>query len=462
MAAVNSSLQRARAQVHKLDPEHRAEPLDDARAKELLADYVAAFEHYDVAADRRAAGRGRGLGDAALPRLVPRRRGDRRGDPPQLPRPGRRRPGHGADAANGQPAFGLYMRQPGRQPRGLPAAGAHPGADRVATSACSSTSACSRGSGCRRCCQRSDRMIRGRALGSLGVTATAHLLALPQYAGRAGHRGRARPAQLPAERRVHGRHLDADDYQARLDTLFAAQRMGQLVPVVEGLPPLQTYADPAIVAATSAGRRARCRVAQRDRGRPGRGRGGGGPGDADRHPAGGLCSRPSVVVAASAGAGRVEPLAGHRRRRTPRAAPACRAVRAGRGDRRGGRLRRGADPAARAADPATPPRAPPTPPLPATRVRTPRPAGLDPPHAVRPTHAPSRRPHPRGRRPRRGAGHARAPTPRPSATRTQRTPPTPTAILVRNPLYDQRIASSTCGQPPRPLPTSAGGATSAT
>jgi hypothetical protein len=42
--------------------------------------------------------------------------------------------------------------------------------------------------------------------------------------------------------------LDAEDYQARLDTLFAAQRLGQLVPVVQGLPPLQTYSDPAIVA----------------------------------------------------------------------------------------------------------------------------------------------------------------------------------------------------------------------
>jgi hypothetical protein len=42
--------------------------------------------------------------------------------------------------------------------------------------------------------------------------------------------------------------LDADDYQVRLDTLFAAQRLGQLVPVVQGLPPLQTYSDPAIVA----------------------------------------------------------------------------------------------------------------------------------------------------------------------------------------------------------------------
>ncbi|HLL62857.1 MAG TPA: DUF1707 domain-containing protein, partial [Propionibacteriaceae bacterium] len=48
--------------------------------------------------------------------------------------------------------------------------------------------------------------------------------------------------------------MDADDYRARLDTLFAAQRMGELVPVVQGLPPLQTYADPAIVATAPAGR----------------------------------------------------------------------------------------------------------------------------------------------------------------------------------------------------------------
>jgi len=48
--------------------------------------------------------------------------------------------------------------------------------------------------------------------------------------------------------------LDADDYRARLDTLFAAQRLGELVPVVQGLPPLQTYADPAIVAAAPGGR----------------------------------------------------------------------------------------------------------------------------------------------------------------------------------------------------------------
>jgi hypothetical protein len=44
--------------------------------------------------------------------------------------------------------------------------------------------------------------------------------------------------------------LDADDYQARLDVLFAAHKLGQLVPVVEGLPPLQTYDSPAMVAST--------------------------------------------------------------------------------------------------------------------------------------------------------------------------------------------------------------------
>lgn len=42
--------------------------------------------------------------------------------------------------------------------------------------------------------------------------------------------------------------LSAEDYQARLDTLFAATRLGQLVPVVEGLPAAVTYDSPAIVA----------------------------------------------------------------------------------------------------------------------------------------------------------------------------------------------------------------------
>jgi hypothetical protein len=42
--------------------------------------------------------------------------------------------------------------------------------------------------------------------------------------------------------------LDADDYQARLDALFGARTLGQLVPVVDGLPPAPTYDSPAIVA----------------------------------------------------------------------------------------------------------------------------------------------------------------------------------------------------------------------
>jgi len=44
--------------------------------------------------------------------------------------------------------------------------------------------------------------------------------------------------------------LPADDYQARLDALFAAGTLGQLVPVVDGLPPAPTYDAPAMVAPT--------------------------------------------------------------------------------------------------------------------------------------------------------------------------------------------------------------------
>jgi hypothetical protein len=41
--------------------------------------------------------------------------------------------------------------------------------------------------------------------------------------------------------------LNEEEYQARLDLLFAARRLGELVPVVEGLPPLPTHSSPAIV-----------------------------------------------------------------------------------------------------------------------------------------------------------------------------------------------------------------------
>jgi hypothetical protein len=41
--------------------------------------------------------------------------------------------------------------------------------------------------------------------------------------------------------------LSADDYKARLDTLFGASTLGQLVPVVDGLLPATTYESPAMV-----------------------------------------------------------------------------------------------------------------------------------------------------------------------------------------------------------------------
>lgn len=42
--------------------------------------------------------------------------------------------------------------------------------------------------------------------------------------------------------------LEQEDYQFRLDQLFAATRMGQLLPVVEGLPAMPTHSNPEIVA----------------------------------------------------------------------------------------------------------------------------------------------------------------------------------------------------------------------
>ncbi|SDD75262.1 DUF1707 SHOCT-like domain-containing protein [Auraticoccus monumenti] len=41
--------------------------------------------------------------------------------------------------------------------------------------------------------------------------------------------------------------LAEDDYRARMDTLFAATTLGELVPVVQGLAPAPTHAQPAIV-----------------------------------------------------------------------------------------------------------------------------------------------------------------------------------------------------------------------
>lgn len=41
--------------------------------------------------------------------------------------------------------------------------------------------------------------------------------------------------------------LDEDGYRARMDLLFSARTLGELVPVVQGLPPLPTHDVPAIV-----------------------------------------------------------------------------------------------------------------------------------------------------------------------------------------------------------------------
>jgi RNA polymerase sigma-70 factor, ECF subfamily len=112
VAAVNSSLQRARAQLHKMDPEAGAEPMSDERAKELLADYVAAFENYDVKRIVQLLAKdavwemppyvGWYHGAEAIGRLIAQHcPAERPGDQILIPVP-----------ANGQPAFALYMRQP--------------------------------------------------------------------------------------------------------------------------------------------------------------------------------------------------------------------------------------------------------------------------------------------------------------------------------------------------------------
>ena len=91
-----------------------------------------------------------------------------------------------------------------------------------------------------------------------GEQQPAHLLALPEHSGCSGDRHERDRLSTRLNAAYEAGTLDSDDYRSRLDTLFAAQRLGQLVPVVEGLPPLQTYTDPRSSPATAASR-ARCR-----------------------------------------------------------------------------------------------------------------------------------------------------------------------------------------------------------
>jgi len=112
VAAVNSSLQRARAHLAKLDPdaETPTDALDDPRTKALLEEYVAAFESYDV--ERIVAT----LKSDAVWEMPPFTAWYRGADvighlvrnycPATGPEDQRMIP----VMANGQPAFGLYMR----------------------------------------------------------------------------------------------------------------------------------------------------------------------------------------------------------------------------------------------------------------------------------------------------------------------------------------------------------------
>jgi len=111
-AAVNSSLQRARAQMHKLDPDDPDKQLDDQHAKELLGDYMAAFENYDVkrivellaedAVWEMPPYVGWYQGSTAIGHLIETQcPAEAAGDQIMVP-----------TSANGQPAFALYMREP--------------------------------------------------------------------------------------------------------------------------------------------------------------------------------------------------------------------------------------------------------------------------------------------------------------------------------------------------------------
>jgi len=111
-AAVNSSLQRARAQMHKLDPDDPDKQLDDQHAKELLGDYMAAFENYDVkrivellaedAVWEMPPYVGWYQGSTAIGQLIETQcPAEAAGDQIMVP-----------TSANGQPAFALYMREP--------------------------------------------------------------------------------------------------------------------------------------------------------------------------------------------------------------------------------------------------------------------------------------------------------------------------------------------------------------
>jgi RNA polymerase sigma-70 factor (ECF subfamily) len=98
--------------MHKLDPDDPGKRLDDEHAKELLSDYMAAFENYDVkrivellaedAVWEMPPYLGWYQGSTAIGHLIETHcPAEAPGDQIMVPTSG-----------NGQPAFALYMREP--------------------------------------------------------------------------------------------------------------------------------------------------------------------------------------------------------------------------------------------------------------------------------------------------------------------------------------------------------------
>ncbi|HEX8508912.1 MAG TPA: sigma-70 family RNA polymerase sigma factor [Propionibacteriaceae bacterium] len=112
VAGVNSTLQRARAHVARLAPDEAPAALEEAHTQELLAGYVSAFEAYDVerivelltadAVWEMPPFTGWYQGAEVIGRLIAN----------QCPADGPGAMRLVPTAANGQPAFAVYMRQP--------------------------------------------------------------------------------------------------------------------------------------------------------------------------------------------------------------------------------------------------------------------------------------------------------------------------------------------------------------
>ena len=174
VAAVNSSLQRARAHVHRAGPGRRGRAAGRRAGQGAAGRLRRRIRELRRRADRRTAERRRGLGDAAVRRLVLRSRGDRPADRAPLSR--RRPPATRSWCRSGRTASRpsrLYMRQPDgsyaafqlqvltrRGPTGCP------------TSACFFDSSLFARFGLPAVLLQSERGCRRAALGSLGAVSS--------------------------------------------------------------------------------------------------------------------------------------------------------------------------------------------------------------------------------------------------------------------------------------------------